>query len=416
MLDLFDTWHILLEHAADRGSYESVLKEAESLFRKWQLLSQSHSSSSHSYDASLDNSELLALRQQLTTKMTALESMGATLTASIQPKPFTDVFDMESHFRQHRPILPVFDGDVSLSSGGSNPNLVGATTPRSAQPKMPPAAGAAATSSTSPMAKRPPAKVVVAAAPKRRKAADNAGGAALRDQVARRAKRKQSVLVARGGAVTMRKARFHIVVDVSEVHIYLGQEATLSLALYSLAEDRMVAEEISFPLPTAMQAVAPGKARVIFTDVSIASIEDLHLVCRIVRIGKLKYDYAKAQQLAATATGMLGSSPSSVAAATVTVSSTLPSASSASGISSSDVRRPFAVAALALSDAVEVEDSKATKSAVHLFAPADEAEFPRSHQYIINEDRDHPLTLIKAKGLVLVRFLIHDFPVPTCSK
>lgn len=410
MVDLFEKWHLVVDQAVERNSLEPPLREAEGLFRKWYSLT--HANGVDADDQQADPKTLHALKTQITAATQKLETSGNSLVGKrLEPRKFGGVFDMETFFRQNRPIISVSDIDSGALGSAAT------VRPAAGPGKLSAAAVAASpTTATSPAPSSPstpkrPAKVVApagtgqspsggAAASGAIKRATKEGAAdGLREQVARRAKRKQSVLDRGRGAVTMRKARYHIVVDVTEVHVWLGQEASLSLSLYSLTEDRMVSEEVSFPFPSPGQPIAPGKSRVTFLDVAIGSIEDLHLICRVTRIGKLKYDYAKAQQLAAAATGVLGSTPTSIAAA---VSLTAVAAPAAAGISSSDVKRPFAVAALALGDAVEVEDSKPTKTATHLFAPTDEVEFPRVHQFVINEDKAHPLTLIKAKGLVLV--------------
>jgi len=121
-----------------------------------------------------------------------------------------------------------------------------------------------------------------------------------------------------------------------------------------------------------------------------SSLEDVWLVCRLHRFGRLKYDAAKSNLL------LLSLS------ATASPSSTTTSSSSVvyhgPGLSSTDVRRPFAVAALALTDVLD--NKPPNEHSINFFHPShdDETLFPNLHQLIINDSRGD-LKLFKAAGV-----------------
>lgn len=248
VFDALEKWRLFLGTAtysalssADRTAFDTAYKDTEQFFRKFH--GSSHGTDLENMEV-LDATTLESLTKQLKLKLTALNHLGNSLAgASLRPRTFRSVFDMEAFFRQSRPILPeAYDTpDSGQQHVSASPRIAKVT--------------AIAPSSPSTSRKPPKTDSAPATTTKRSKLTDSASG--LREQVARRAKRKQSVLDRGRGAVTIRKARYHIVVDISEVHVWLGQEATLAMCLYSLTEDRIVSEEVAFPLPNASPLIAP---------------------------------------------------------------------------------------------------------------------------------------------------------------
>lgn len=85
----------------------------------------------------------------------------------------------------------------------------------------------------------------------------------------------------------------HILVEINDLIMMVGQDAVLTLSLFS--EDRFISEEYPILLPNQSPIVLDEKHRkVIFRDVPTEMIgNSLWLVARIVRFGKMKYNESK---------------------------------------------------------------------------------------------------------------------------
>lgn len=87
----------------------------------------------------------------------------------------------------------------------------------------------------------------------------------------------------------------HIVVEVNDLIMLVGQDAVLTFSLY--ADDKFITEEFPIVLPNTSPIVLEDKAkRVVFRDLPIELLNGgstVYLLAKIVRFGKMKYNEAK---------------------------------------------------------------------------------------------------------------------------
>lgn len=87
----------------------------------------------------------------------------------------------------------------------------------------------------------------------------------------------------------------HIVVEVNDLIMLVGQDAVLTFSLY--ADDKFITEEFPIVLPNQSPIILEDKAkRVVFRDLPIELLNGgstVYLLAKIVRFGKMKYNEAK---------------------------------------------------------------------------------------------------------------------------
>jgi hypothetical protein len=274
----------------------------------------------------------------------------------LQIRPFNmNIFDMDAYYREHAPI-PGSGSPASSSVAAAGASSSTTKNPSAVAPLRPPTT--AATSPSSP--------------------SSSSGKATTRAAT----RRRESVWERRQD--TIGNTLHHFVVDITNVEMWIGQEATLHFSLYSLTDDRVVSEEAQVSLGTHYPPkLDKARSRIIFRDVPAALLEDLWLIVRVIRLGRIKYDAIKYQQLLAN--GLTSSSTSST------------STSGGSGVSSSDVRRPYACAAIQVSELGV--DKRGVESTLSFYAPHDESSFSSCHQLIINHAKQDVLHTVSPKGM-----------------
>lgn len=191
----------------------------------------------------------------------------------------------------------------------------------------------------------------------------------LKEQVRRKSRRRESLLDRARSRLT--NSLNQIVVRINDIILWIGQEATMSLSLYDTSEDKFISEEVSIPfLLNSNPIKCDGPNVVVFRDVQTTILDDIWVVCKIVRLGPLKYDALKADQMSRN--------------------------NSLSHIDLNKSKRPYSASAMRLTDFVSSKEL-----CMPLYEATSEELFHDIHQLIINESRDSLQTLSKAKGITL---------------
>lgn len=190
----------------------------------------------------------------------------------------------------------------------------------------------------------------------------------LKEQVRRKSRRRESIFDKSRSKLA--NINYQVVVKINDIILWIGQDAIMYFSLYDNSEDKFISEEISVPLLNTNPVKCDGSNIIVFKDVQVASLDDIWITCKIIRIGPLKYDALKAGQYARS-----GSSAS---------------------LDQYKPKRPYSASAMRLSDF-----SSSGELCMPLFQPTSEDMFHDIHQLIINESRSNLQTLSKAKGITL---------------
>lgn len=208
-----------------------------------------------------------------------------------------------------------------------------------------------------------------------------------------------------------KQKRLNTIEDVEDVnkikyfHVYLdvrafvaspcspGETAELYFSLYNKAEARFLTEEYCVILnhqgaPAREPTSKLGKMRALFTDLSSNDMQDLNIVCRIVRSGAMRLSNIDSQKSAlSTNSSSLLSSPPEVDSLSSEQHQT-PGFRSSRMTTDQTFRRPFgcAVVELGQDHQFQIDTSSSSSLREHImpiFVPANEAAFSTLHQDII---------------------------------
>nr|CDI52117.1 related to dedicator of cytokinesis protein 3 [Melanopsichium pennsylvanicum 4] len=186
---------------------------------------------------------------------------------------------------------------------------------------------------------------------------------------------------------------FHVFTDVRAfvaTPCTAGEMVELYFSLYNRAESRFLTEEFCVILNhrgvPARGAGGPfGKMHALFTELSTSDMQDLNIVCRIVRSGGMRMGDIKATPLGAAGQDQLYDRTDSFADLSL---ANTPSFRSKRMIGDRSFRRPFGCAVLELGQHHHFQTDVASSSAMRehtmpIFVPVNEAAFSTLHQDII---------------------------------
>lgn len=199
---------------------------------------------------------------------------------------------------------------------------------------------------------------------------DESGREILKEQVRRKSKRRESLFDK--SKHKLDNTSNHILIEVKDIILWIGQEAYMSFSLYDSSEDKFVSDEIILTLLDTNPVKIDGTNAIVFRDVPSSILEDIWIVCKIVRFGSMKYDALKVDQFSKSSS----------------FSDTYKS------------KRPYSASAIPLSDCLS-PSSKSKEFSMPLYEPTNEEHFHHIHQLIINESRNNLRTLSKAKSIML---------------
>ncbi|PWN43738.1 hypothetical protein IE81DRAFT_67371 [Ceraceosorus guamensis] len=194
---------------------------------------------------------------------------------------------------------------------------------------------------------------------------------------------------------------FHVYLDVKAFvasPCVPGETCELYLSLYNKAESRFLTEEYCVVLnhqgvPARESEGRLGKMRTLFTDLSATDMQELNVVCRIVRNGAMRITAVDSIR-SAQSSGLL---PADVLSGDLTDAGSIDGDLPPGGVpgmrpnrmaSTRTFRRPFGCAVLELGDHHKFQTDIATSSPMRehvmpIFVPLNEAAFSTLHQDII---------------------------------
>lgn len=196
-----------------------------------------------------------------------------------------------------------------------------------------------------------------------------------------------------GNEVAVAAKYFHVFVDLRAfvaTPCTAGEVAELYFSLYNRAESRFLTEEFCVILnhrgvPAKDSSGQLGKMRALFTELSASDMQDLNIVCRIVRNGGMRVGDIKATPLGAAGQDQLYDRTDSFADPSI---ANTPSYRSKRMTGDHSFRRPFGCAVLELGQHHHFQTDVASCSTMRehvmpIFVPVNEAAFSTLHQDII---------------------------------